>query len=138
MRGNGGAGSGSGFPRPDGKAEEEAIVELSATTATPPAGMRGHASPAGPVAGRSPARVAVIGESVRIVGYGLAGAVLCPAAGREETRAAWASLPPDVEVVVLTADAAGWLSDVLGPQAQFARPGATLAPRPGVLPVVLP
>src|SRR6266480_1788303 len=37
---------GAGHPRPDGKAEEEPIVELSATTTTPPAGMRGHASPA--------------------------------------------------------------------------------------------
>jgi peptide/nickel transport system ATP-binding protein len=37
---------GAGHPRPDGKAEKEPIVELSATTATPPGGMRGHASPA--------------------------------------------------------------------------------------------
>src|SRR6266566_274945 len=37
---------GAGHPRPDGKAEEEPIVELSATTTTPPAGMRGPASPA--------------------------------------------------------------------------------------------
>ena len=36
----------AGQPRPDGKAEEEPIVGLSATTTTPPAGMRGHASPA--------------------------------------------------------------------------------------------
>jgi hypothetical protein len=35
---------GAGHPRPDGKAEEEPIVELSATTTMPPAGMRGHAS----------------------------------------------------------------------------------------------
>jgi hypothetical protein len=28
-------------------------VELSATTTTPPGGMRGHASPAVPIAGRS-------------------------------------------------------------------------------------
>src|SRR5512140_1878180 len=37
---------GAGHPRPDGKAEEEPIVELSATTTTQPAGMRGPASPA--------------------------------------------------------------------------------------------
>ena len=37
---------GTGHPRPDGQAEEEPIVELSATTTTPPAGMRGPASPA--------------------------------------------------------------------------------------------
>src|SRR6266516_5863573 len=35
---------GAGHPRPDGKAEGEPIVELSATTTTQPAGMRGHAS----------------------------------------------------------------------------------------------
>src|SRR5947207_15293400 len=35
---------GAGHPRPDGKAEEEPIVELSATTTTPPGGMRGPAS----------------------------------------------------------------------------------------------
>ena len=33
-----------GHPCPDGKAEEEPIVELSATMATQPAGMQGHAS----------------------------------------------------------------------------------------------
>ena len=37
---------GAGHPRLDGKAEEEGVVELRATTTTPPAGMRGHASPA--------------------------------------------------------------------------------------------
>ncbi len=37
---------GAGHPRPDGKAEEEPIAELSATTTTPAAGMRGPASPA--------------------------------------------------------------------------------------------
>jgi peptide/nickel transport system ATP-binding protein len=37
---------GAGHPRPDGKAEEEPIVELSAMTTTPPGGMRGPASPA--------------------------------------------------------------------------------------------
>src|SRR5215467_5407589 len=35
---------GAGHPRPDGKAEEEPIVELSATRTTPPGGMRGPAS----------------------------------------------------------------------------------------------
>jgi hypothetical protein len=42
---------GAGHPRPDGKAEEELIVELSATTTTPPAGMRGHASRAAIIQG---------------------------------------------------------------------------------------
>ncbi len=40
---------GAGQPRPDGKAAAERIVELFATTATPPAGMRGPASRAGVV-----------------------------------------------------------------------------------------
>jgi hypothetical protein len=35
---------GAGHPRPAGQAEEEPIVELSATTTTPPDGMRRHAS----------------------------------------------------------------------------------------------
>src|SRR6266566_9137644 len=35
---------GAGHPRPDGKAEEQPIVELSAATTTPTAGMRGPAS----------------------------------------------------------------------------------------------
>src|SRR5689334_24552626 len=38
---------GAGIPRPAGKAEEEPIAELWATTTTPPAGMRGPASRAG-------------------------------------------------------------------------------------------
>ncbi len=53
---------GAGHPRPDGKAEEEPIVELSAMTTTPPGGMWGPASPAvlppgslGPGGGRSAA-----------------------------------------------------------------------------------
>ena len=37
---------GAGHPRPDGKAEEEPIVELSAMTTTPTGGMWGPASPA--------------------------------------------------------------------------------------------
>src|SRR5215468_10868108 len=42
---------GAGHPRLDGKAEEEPIVELSATTTTPPAGMRGPASRAAIIQG---------------------------------------------------------------------------------------
>jgi hypothetical protein len=45
------SGQGAGHPRPAGKAEEEPIVDLSATTATPPDGMRGHASPGGIIQG---------------------------------------------------------------------------------------
>ena len=70
-------------------------------------------------------RAAVIGETVRVQGYALAGAVVYPAEDAGQARAAWRSLPPDIAVVVLTARAAAWLGD---------------APRQrdGVLPVVMP
>ncbi len=85
------------------------------------------------------ARVAVIGDPVRVSGYGLAGAVVCPAAGREQAEEAWRSLPPDVEVVLLTAAVAGWLADVLCPRpVTDGAPASGLPRRPGVLPVVLP
>lgn len=70
-------------------------------------------------------RVAVIGEALRICGYGLAGAVLCPAADEGQAIRAWRVLPGDVEVAVLTPAAARWLS-------------ADLGHRPAILPVVLP
>lgn len=71
------------------------------------------------------ARAAVLGEPLRIYGYGLAGAVLCPASDRPQALRAWRELPGDVAVLVLTPNAAGWLA-------------GRLAERPGVLPVVLP
>jgi vacuolar-type H+-ATPase subunit F/Vma7 len=70
-------------------------------------------------------RVAVIGEALRISGYGLAGAVLCPAADEEQVIKAWRDLPADVAVAVFTPAAARWLS-------------AELGRRPAILPVVLP
>jgi vacuolar-type H+-ATPase subunit F/Vma7 len=70
------------------------------------------------------ARAAVIGQALRIEGFALAGALLCPAGDEDEARAAWRSLPPDVAVVVLTESAAGWLTGQLGQ-------------RPDVLPVVM-
>jgi vacuolar-type H+-ATPase subunit F/Vma7 len=51
-------------------------------------------------------RVAVIGERTAVAGYALAGAVVLPAEDPEAVLAAWSSLAPDVEVVVLTARAA--------------------------------
>lgn len=56
-------------------------------------------------------RVAVIGEQVGVVGYALAGALVLPAEDDAAVLAAWAGLPGDVEVVVLTARAA----EALGP-----------------------
>jgi len=129
----------SGFRPPGGAAEEEPAVGPSAATATPPAGLRGPASPAGPAAGHAKSRVAVIGDGVRVSGYALAGALVCPAANREEARAAWAALPPDIAVVILTADAAAWLAGLAGPAAATAAGGrAGLPRRRDVLPVVLP
>ena len=72
------------------------------------------------------ARAAVIGEPLVIEGYGLAGAVLCPAADRAAARAAWQGLPADVVVAVLTPAAAEWIG------------AETRSGRPDVLAVVLP
>ncbi|MGA3152737.1 MAG: V-type ATP synthase subunit F [Streptosporangiaceae bacterium] len=69
--------------------------------------------------------VAVIGEDLRVQGFALAGAAVYPAGSEEEARRAWLSLPGDVAVVILTARAAGWLSDAL-------------PARGDVLPVVMP
>lgn len=71
------------------------------------------------------ARIAVLGERVRVEGYELAGAMVLPADTPEEVGAAWAALPPEVAVVVLTPDAAACLE---GEQAGG----------PGVLTVVMP
>jgi vacuolar-type H+-ATPase subunit F/Vma7 len=71
------------------------------------------------------ARAAVIGEPLRIFGYGLAGALLCPASSQPEALRGWQALPDDVAVVVLTPQAADWLA-------------AELPSRPEVMPAVLP
>ena len=71
------------------------------------------------------ARAAVIGEPLRIYGYGLGGALLFPASDQAAVMRAWRDLPGDVAVVLLTGQAAGWLE-------------GELARRPDVLPVVMP
>jgi vacuolar-type H+-ATPase subunit F/Vma7 len=71
------------------------------------------------------ARIAVIGEPLRVYGYGLAGALTCPVSDQVEALSAWRELPGDVAVVVLTSTAAAWL-------------GEELANRPEVLDVVIP
>jgi vacuolar-type H+-ATPase subunit F/Vma7 len=70
-------------------------------------------------------RAAVIGESCRVEGFALAGAVVYPAEDEAAVRSAWQSLPSDVQVVIVTARAAAWLS-------------RELTARPGLLPVVMP
>ena len=67
------------------------------------------------------ARVAVIGEPPRIHGYGLPDAILCPATDQDEAVLAWRELPDDIDVAVLTPNAARWLA-------------SEIAGRPGVLP----
>ena len=57
------------------------------------------------------ARVAVIGENIRIQGFGLAGAIVCPADDEAAVSAAWRGLADDVAVVVLTRAAATALGD---------------------------
>jgi vacuolar-type H+-ATPase subunit F/Vma7 len=55
-------------------------------------------------------RIAVIGEEVRVAGYGLAGAAVLVAADAPTCRAQWASLGTDVAVVILTPAAAAALT----------------------------
>ena len=57
---------------------------------------------------------AVIGEELRVQGYALAGALVCPAEDHDGAAAAWRSLPPDIAVAILTPRTAAWLGDELG------------------------
>jgi vacuolar-type H+-ATPase subunit F/Vma7 len=59
-------------------------------------------------------RVAAIGAEVAVQGFGLAGALVLPADGPDEARAAWRSLPADVVVLILTPDAAAALPEPAG------------------------
>lgn len=83
-------------------------------------------------------RVAVIGEGVRIQGFGLAGALVFAAEDPAGAHAAWRDLPPDVEVAVLTPDAAAWLREVLAADRGARVFSGALPRRPGVLTVVMP
>jgi len=56
--------------------------------------------------------IAVIGEHPTVVGFALAGALVCPAQDPAQVRAAWSALPPSVAVVVLTPVAAEALADL--------------------------
>ncbi|MGA2305929.1 MAG: hypothetical protein ABSH29_17370 [Acidimicrobiales bacterium] len=57
-------------------------------------------------------QVIVLGERERVMGYALAGALAVEAEGEEVARA-WASLPSDVSLVVLTPAAAQALGDAI-------------------------
>jgi vacuolar-type H+-ATPase subunit F/Vma7 len=57
------------------------------------------------------ARTAVIGEATRTAGYAMAGAVVLVAENSDEAQTAWCSLPADIAVLVLTAQAAAWLGE---------------------------
>ena len=71
------------------------------------------------------ARVAAIGEELRVQGYALAGAVVCAADDEAAVLRAWRALPGDVALLVLTGTAADCLGD-------------ELARRPDLLTVVMP
>ncbi|MCK2218960.1 hypothetical protein MF672_034965 [Actinomadura sp. ATCC 31491] len=60
-------------------------------------------------------RIAVLGESARVLDFGLAGAVVVPADTPEAVRLAWATLPSEVLVVILTPMAARALGPVRNP-----------------------
>ena len=52
------------------------------------------------------AQVAVIGTAARVAGYALGGAVVLAAETDEEVTTAWHGLTPDVQVVIVTKEAA--------------------------------
>ena len=54
---------------------------------------------------------AVIGDAARVETFALAGAMVIPAAAPGDVRRAWAELPIDVAVVLLTPEAAAALGD---------------------------
>lgn len=67
-------------------------------------------------------RVVALGELVRVVGFGLAGSHVVAAEDPGAARAAFAALPGDVAVVVLTPAAAAAVDDLVADP----RPGAPL------------
>jgi vacuolar-type H+-ATPase subunit F/Vma7 len=55
-------------------------------------------------------KIAIIGEEAKVLGFGLAGAIVLPAEEPEAVLAAWRSLGDDVAIVVLTSRAARTLA----------------------------
>ena len=51
-------------------------------------------------------RVAVLGDPAVVRGWGLAGLLVVGASGAEQVRTRWRGLPPEVRLVILTAEAA--------------------------------
>ena len=70
-------------------------------------------------------RIGALGESAKVDGFSLAGALVLAAEQSSEVDAAWDRLPDDVGVLILTPTAA-------------ARLEARLGERPRLLPVVMP
>jgi vacuolar-type H+-ATPase subunit F/Vma7 len=56
------------------------------------------------------AKIAIIGEGAKVLGFGMAGAMVFPAEEPEAVLAAWRSLDHDVDIVVLTCRAARTLA----------------------------
>ena len=75
---------------------------MSSPDTRPAAGFR--------AADRRSGSVAALGEPALLLGFRLAGAVLYPATGAEQVRAAWSALPDTVAAVVLTPAAAAVLA----------------------------
>ncbi len=59
------------------------------------------------------ATAAVIGSTLAVEGYALAGAIVHAADSAAEATAAWEALPPDTALVIMTDSAAAWLADRL-------------------------
>lgn len=55
-------------------------------------------------------RIAAIGEAVRVQGLALAGVLVLPGDDADQVRTSWATLPSDVELVILTPRAAELVS----------------------------
>lgn len=85
---------------------------MSAPESAPDTGSSG-------TGGNGSGTVAALGEPALLQGYRLAGAVLFPATGEAEIRAAWSALPDTVAAVLLTPAAgevlAGELTDPASP-----------------------
>lgn len=58
-------------------------------------------------------RIAALGEPRRLEGFALAGVPLFAGEDPDQLRTAWASLDPEVTVVILTTVAEGALRDLL-------------------------